>query len=427
MSRTEPIENGTASSEPSSGSRTGSHSIPPPIPRLSPTPSPSFSQPPGLTSGPPPGPPPRPPPSQPPNAPVEEQDNCAICRSILAGALSTTPCGHSFHFQCLATSMTTSSICPICRGNLREDTTPPPTPRVSRMRSAIGTNIRNIHTSSQRNDDHETETVRTGMRGRPARIPRDETRDSEAEVQVDIDIDDFTNDVEIRAEIISGLLHSQCRQGTMSATRDLLSENPDLLYSRGDMGDLLTHEAVLSENDSVLMYIVNDQGLDVNLPNLVRMYPLHYAVMSGCLRMVTILVNRGAYLDCVNDARMTPLMLACDSDDSEITQFLLDRGASVRTQDGCGNYPIHIAARAKSYSCVSKLISAGSTVNLKNHLHDTPLHVSCRLGYHSVSRLLLEEGANPEIDNKFDYSPLDEASSGGNTRMRNLLSRYISS
>lgn len=366
----------------------------------------------------------------PPSTPsVGETDNCAICRSTLSGGnLSTTPCNHSFHFGCLARAMNNSSLCPICRADLR-----PPSPvdalppiRLARGRTPLSI-INAVNTlPSNVNEDDENGYRRDRY---PTREPRGtrETREGIESIQVDIDIDDIANDGEIRSEILSGLLHSSCRRGDTSGTREILSDNPDLLYSRGDMGDLLTHEAVLSESESVLMYIVNDQAVNVNLPNSVQMYPLHYAVVSGSMRMVTILVNRGAYIDCPNDSKMTPLMLACDADDDEITQFLLDRGASFRAQDGCGNFPIHIASRAKSYSCVTKLISSGSSVNLKNHIHDTPLHISCRLGYHSVSRLLLEEGANPESDNKFDYSPLDEASSNGNTRMRSLLSRYISS
>jgi ankyrin repeat protein len=338
--------------------------------------------------------------------------------------------------------METSSLCPMCRESLRPP--PPPVPIVTRRAPAP---TRRGVISAYRTTSVDRRTPR-GIRRDPRRdLGRDQIRVGSPalsevdEVEVEVDIDDFANNAEIRAEIMSGLIHSQCRQGNTSALRDLLSENPDLVYSRGDMGDLLTHEAVLSEDESVLMYVVNDRGVDVNLPNSAHMYPLHYAVVSGSLRMVTILVNRGAYIDCVNDSRMTPLMMACESDDPALTQFLLDRGASTRTQDGSGNFPIHIASRAKSYSCVSKLISSGSSgsssgssgsssgsiVNVRNHFHDTPLHVSCRLGFHSVSRLLLEEGADPEIENKFDYSPLDEASTGGNTRMRNLLARYITS
>ncbi|CAN0504061.1 unnamed protein product, partial [Ectocarpus sp. 8 AP-2014] len=47
-------------------------------------------------------------------------EQCAICRSDITGNCnkSTTSCGHSFHFTCLARSMRSSSICPICRTDL---------------------------------------------------------------------------------------------------------------------------------------------------------------------------------------------------------------------------------------------------------------------------------------------------------------------
>ena len=235
----------------------------------------------------------------------------------------------------------------------------------------------------------------------------------------------FGNEVDLRREILEGILHSMCRQGDLAETRNLLDDNSSLQYSRGKTGDLLTHEAVLSDNESLLSYLLNDKSFDTNLPNDVHAYPLHYAVLSGSLRMVTILVNHRAFVDCVDSSKKTPLMVACEEEDHDIAEFLLDRGASTMTQDASGNKPIHFAVKSRAQACLRRLLSSDADVNAVNHMDETPLFVSCKLGFHGVSRTLLRAGADPEKENKFATTPLDEATSNGSSSLVDLLRRYV--
>jgi ankyrin repeat protein len=235
----------------------------------------------------------------------------------------------------------------------------------------------------------------------------------------------FGNEVDLRREILEGIVHSMCRQGDLAETRNLLNENPQLQYSRGNSGDLLTHEAVLSDNESLLSYLLNEKSFDANLPNDVHAYPLHYAVLSGSLRMVTILVNHRAFVDCVDGSKKTPLMAACEEEDHDIAELLLDRGASTITQDASGNKPIHFAVKSRAQACLRRLVSSDADVNAVNHMHETPLFIACKFGFHGVSRTLLRAGADPEKANKFGTTPLDEASSNGSSSLVDLLRGYV--
>jgi ankyrin repeat protein len=207
-----------------------------------------------------------------------------------------------------------------------------------------------------------------------------------------------------------------------------MSDNRSVLYGLGDMGDLLTHAAVVSENASVLLFLIIDYSMNVNLPNDAHVYPLHYAVMNDDIRMVTLLVNNGAFIDCTDDCRRTPLMISCERDHDAISEFLMDRGASTIKKDSYGDTALHIAVKSKSYDCMNKLFSSERAVdvNSKNNVHDTPLHIACRMGFHSISRNLLDEEADPHLVNKFGKSPLDEANLADNNRLRNIIMRYVS-
>ncbi|CAM9727092.1 unnamed protein product [Ectocarpus sp. 13 AM-2016] len=355
------------------------------------------------------------------SAATDANEQCAICRSDMTGGCnkSTTSCGHSFHFTCLARSMRSSSICPICRTDLARNTRDDDT----EMKDNIDIDI-DIDEHSDGETEEEGEVrfplppgARTGARHE---VIVTEIRDGSMS-----DSTVFGNEVDLRREILEGIMHSMCRQGDLAEARNLLEENPRLQYSRGDTGDLLTHQAVLSDNESLLSYLLHEKSLDTNLPNDVHAYPLHYAVLSGSLRMVTILVNHRAFVDCTDASKKTPLMIACEEEDHDIAEFLLDRGASTMTQDACGNRPIHFAVKSRAQACLRRLLSSEAEVNAVNHMDETPLFVACKSGFHGVSRTLLRAGADPEKKNKFGTSPLDEASSNGSSSLVELLRRYV--
>ena len=331
---------------------------------------------------------------------------------------STTVCGHSFHFTCLAQSMLTSTTCPICRARL--------SPEEPSGETKNGEEEAGERGEEEEEEEGEVRVPRSARNARGREVIITEIHESSSSQSTEDNI--FGNEVDLRREILEGIVHSICRQGDLAETRHLLDENPRLQYSRGRGGDLLTHEAVLSDNECILSYLLNERSFDANLPNDVHAYPLHYAVLSGSLRMVTILVNHRAFVDCVDSSKRTPLMVACEEEDHGITEFLLDRGASTMTQDSAGNKPIHYAVRSRAQACLRRLLSSASDaadVNAVNHMDETPLFVACKHGYHGVSRTLLRAGADPELRNKFGTSPLDEASSNGSSSLVDLLRRYV--
>ncbi|CAM9733212.1 unnamed protein product [Ectocarpus sp. 12 AP-2014] len=281
-------------------------------------------------------------------------EECAICKNDMTGNCnkSTTICGHSFHLTCLARSMNRSPTCPICRTCLVSTT----------GRDGEADDNGDGHSDGDGDGDGEmkddsdgfyaSETEEEGEVRLPPRTGWTRNGARHEVIVTEFGDDPLSNnnnnsnnnpvlgnEVDLRREILEGIMHSMCRQGDLAEVRNLLDDNPHLQYSRGNTGDLLTHEAVLSDNDSLLSYLLNEKSFDTNLPNDVHVYPLHYAVLSRSLRMVTILVNHRAFVDCAHSSKKTPLMVACEEEDHDIAEFLLDRGASTMTQDACGNQP----------------------------------------------------------------------------------------
>jgi hypothetical protein len=51
----------------------------------------------------------------------QETNNCSICFDTMSnnGPLTTTPCGHKFHSECLNTWLRTKNTCPLCRAQVQ--------------------------------------------------------------------------------------------------------------------------------------------------------------------------------------------------------------------------------------------------------------------------------------------------------------------
>ena len=339
---------------------------------------------------------------------------CSVCRSGFEGnaQTTTTPCDHKFHFACLLRWMQRSDTCPDCRQNLYEtEEIVNDNPEPINIQGLTITGISRMPVLSASN-------ITNGRLGA--------SRSSRATQQSDTDENHIRGEIDLREEIMTGILHNACRMGNLSSMREILSENPQILYSYGEMGDYLIHSAVLSDNESVLNYLIQDHRFDVNILNDNGMSALHYASLASSLRMVTILVNRNTYVDPRNLSGKTPLMLACENDDEDICEFLLDRGSSLRTYDHDGNSPLHLAVINKSYGCVRMILTRDIDIEVTNFLNETPLHLGCKQGYHTICRFLLESGADTSTENIFGNSPLDEANKHENPRLTNLICRYAS-
>ena len=68
---------------------------------------------------------------------LSAQYTCAICLDVLCLGntnMTTTCCGHTFHFSCLLKSLRTKNLCPMCRWELEE---PRPKPQVSNVLTPV--------------------------------------------------------------------------------------------------------------------------------------------------------------------------------------------------------------------------------------------------------------------------------------------------
>lgn len=136
---------------------------------------------------------------------------------------------------------------------------------------------------------------------------------------------------------------------------------------------------------------------------------LHDAVERGELLAIAGMLEIGVDVNAKNDLLLTPLHVAMDTGDIRVISLLLDYGADAKNAENNPQWtPLHSAVSdsnlsASSAELVSLLIAHGTDINAKDISGQTPLHwcaVSSNRNYlddadiSSVIELLLNHGAD---------------------------------
>jgi ankyrin repeat protein len=152
------------------------------------------------------------------------------------------------------------------------------------------------------------------------------------------------------------------------------------------------HQAAYLGALEVCKQLIEVRKLDVDILNLKKETPLHYAVRNGQLEVTQYLLDRGANINAQRDFGAGALHLAFLSYDTEaVLQLLLSKGADphISSQSSLDEIPDR-----RDY-----LMGAAGTA----------LHFAIRCGQIEAAKILLEVGSDPNKKFEFIFSPLQTA------------------
>ena len=139
--------------------------------------------------------------------------------------------------------------------------------------------------------------------------------------------------------------------------------------------------------------------------------PLHWAAFLGDLKMVQLLISKGAELNPIDPSWGTPLHLAAEQAQVEVVKFLLNKGARVNVSNpSWGHTPLHRAAWGpvvRRFGQEAKDLGADPNPD-----------------YKKIIALLVAEGAEINARDHEGETPLDQAVEGGSDETVTLLKRY---
>ncbi len=107
---------------------------------------------------------------------------------------------------------------------------------------------------------------------------------------------------------------------------------------------------------------------------------LHYAALNGHEKVVQILLDRDAEIDCMSHQKtkqiITPLICAVAGKNihESIACLLINCGAYVNQRDHAGLTPLHYAAHHGNLRVTQELCEHGSDINMQDNFGCTPLH-----------------------------------------------------
>ncbi|CAH0729509.1 unnamed protein product, partial [Brenthis ino] len=118
---------------------------------------------------------------------------------------------------------------------------------------------------------------------------------------------------------------------------------------------------------------LDDTEHDMNQGDDHGFSPLHWACKEGHIKIVEMLIKRGARINVTNMGDDTPLHLAAAHGHRPIVQLLLQNRVDVNFTNEHGNAPLHYACFWGYGAIAEDLLLAGALVSLANKDGDTPL------------------------------------------------------
>src|SRR4030095_5526685 len=109
------------------------------------------------------------------------------------------------------------------------------------------------------------------------------------------------------------------------------------------------------------------QHADVNKPEPDGTTALHWAVRTGDLDIVNLLLRAGAKSTVTNRYGVTPLALAAINGNGRVIEAVLKAGADPNTRTDEGRRALITAARTGRVDAVKVLAAHGANVNAREH------------------------------------------------------------
>lgn len=161
------------------------------------------------------------------------------------------------------------------------------------------------------------------------------------------------------------------------ATDSLMSRTPKDLRETSDAeGSKPLHIAVGSANVDIVTALLA-HGADIESKNNWGRTPLLQAIISNRRQSFDILLRADANVNALDARSMSPLHWAAKTGHVDMIEILLARGASRDDYDTDGNQPIHQAAWVGQSLVIESLLAERKSLEVRTRAGESLLHIAC--------------------------------------------------
>ena len=216
---------------------------------------------------------------------------------------------------------------------------------------------------------------------------------------------------------------SACDWNLVEVLKELLSADPayDLNLKPDNEGHTLLSLAACRGHRAVVELLIETKNVKVDSVARYNRTALHWASLKGHIKVVKLLLKKGADVNVVAESRQTPLHEASGNGHVEIVELLLKKGTDINVANNYRQTPLHLASENRHVEVVKLLLEKWADVNMADDYRQTPLHLASENGHVEVVKLLLEKGADVNAAAEGGQTPLYEASKYGQVGVVKLL------
>ncbi|PNT62622.1 hypothetical protein BRADI_4g06000v3 [Brachypodium distachyon] len=214
-------------------------------------------------------------------------------------------------------------------------------------------------------------------------------------------------------------LHFAANKGCLEICKFLVEEVGMDVNLPSNLGATPMFYAALKGNVPVMRYLL-DHGGDPEKASDRGLTPLHNAAEHGHCEAVRLLLSKGVNVDVIN-YRGTPLHMTAAKGQHRAMKILLEHGADPNRVVNHVFSPLMMACCANALKCMKLLIEAGADVNGNTCSGPTPLTGAVDDCSTELVKFLLEAGADPNIPNQHGEIPIKKAAARGKRELVELL------
>lgn len=197
-------------------------------------------------------------------------------------------------------------------------------------------------------------------------------------------------------------LHYAVMQGHCDIVEYLIDNFKEISVNQSDADMFSPLRIAVHNGDIRMVKLLLEKGANVHFMNRQRHTPLHLASQKGYIDIMNILIEHGANLNAHDLEDCSPLSLAILYGHEEAAKLLIRKGTRLNHEESCGYTVIHRAVWNNMTGIAKALLDAGAKIIQSHYL----LHTAIRNNNFEMVRILHKSGAILNIRDEQGQTPL---------------------